>query len=82
MSTTIMSLVFSVCHSSFDRLLGNTLAVLKVHTSKNIADRLVNRKSRLSNLEKYDRLINDFNTNFMACFPVHRLLTRAHSALD
>jgi hypothetical protein len=49
-------------------LLGKILAVLKTHTSKNTLDRFVNRKSRLGNLEKYDRLINDFNTDFVACF--------------
>ena len=50
-------------------LLSDTLAVLKTHTSKGVFDRIVNRMSRLGNLEKYDRLINDFNTDFVACFP-------------
>jgi hypothetical protein len=49
------------------RLLGKILAVLKTHASKNVFVRIVNRKSRLDDLEKYDRLINDFNTDFMAC---------------
>jgi hypothetical protein len=49
-------------------LLGKTLAVLKTHASTKMLDRFVNRKSRLGNLEKYDRLINDFNTDFVACF--------------
>ena len=50
------------------RLLGKILVVLKTHTSKNMFDRIVNRKSRLGDLEKYDRLINDFNTDFVARF--------------
>jgi hypothetical protein len=49
------------------RLLGNILVVLKTRASKNVFDRIVNRKSRLGDLEKYDRLINDFNTDFVAC---------------
>jgi hypothetical protein len=49
-------------------LLGQILAVLKTHASKNVIHRFANRKSRLGNLEKYDRLINDFNTDFVACF--------------
>jgi hypothetical protein len=57
------------CLSSFlHSLLGKTLVELKTHASKNVLDRLVNRRSRLGNLEKYDRLINDFNTDFAACF--------------
>lgn len=50
------------------RLLGKILVVLKTHTSKNMFDRIVNRKSRLGDLEKYDRLINDFNTDFVVRF--------------
>jgi len=49
-------------------LLGKILAVLKKHASKSVIDRIVNRTSRLGNLEKYDRLINDFNTDFVASF--------------
>jgi hypothetical protein len=50
------------------RLLGKIFAVLKTRASKNVFDRIVNRKSRLGDLEKYDRLINDFSTDFVACF--------------
>ena len=50
------------------RLLGKFFAVLEKHISKHVLDRYLNRKSRLGNLEKYDRLINDFNTDFVACF--------------
>ena len=50
------------------RLLGKILEVLKTHTSKKVFDRIINRTSRLGDLEKYDRLINDFNTDFVACF--------------
>ena len=57
-----------VAQSFLHSLLGKTLAVLKTHASKNMLDRIVNRKSRLGNLEKYDRLIDDFNTDFMVCF--------------
>ena len=49
-------------------LLGKLLAVLKTHASKNRFDRFVNRKSRLDNLGKCDRLVNDFNTDFVVCF--------------
>jgi hypothetical protein len=51
-------------------LLGRTLAVLKTHASKGVIDQIVSRASRLYNLEKYDRLINDFNTDFVVCFPL------------
>jgi hypothetical protein len=44
------------------------LAVLKTHASKNRSDRFVNRKSMVDNLETYDRLIDDFNTDFAVCF--------------
>jgi hypothetical protein len=53
---------------SLRSLLGKILAALETHISQNKFDRFVNRKSRLGNLEKYDRLINDFNTDFVVCF--------------
>jgi hypothetical protein len=53
---------------SLHSLLGTIFTVLNTHASKNKFDRFVNRKSRLANLEKYDRLINDFNTDFVVCF--------------
>ena len=67
MRTAALSLVFTIAYFSFS-LLGQTLAVLKAHTSKKNLDQIINRKSRLGKLEKYDRLINDFNTDFVACF--------------
>jgi hypothetical protein len=58
-------------HSSsfltFCSFLTEMLAVLQKHTSMNLADRLINRASRLENLHKYNRLIDDFNTDFLAC---------------
>jgi hypothetical protein len=58
----------STLPTSLHSLLGKLLAVLKTHASKNRFDRFVNRKSRLANLEIYNRLINDFNTDFVVCF--------------
>ena len=66
--STLLSLVFIYCLSFLHSLLGEILAVLKTQASKNMFDRFVNRGSRLGNLEKYDRLINDFNTDFVVCF--------------
>ena len=66
--STLILLVFICCLSFLHSLLGEILAVLKTQASKNMFDRFVNRASRLGNLEKYDRLINDFNTDFVACF--------------
>ena len=66
--STLLSLVFIYCLSFLHSLLSEILAVLKTQASKNMFDRFVNRASRLGNLEKYDRLINDFNTDFVVCF--------------
>ena len=49
-------------------LLGKILIVLKANTSKNKFDRLINRTSRLNDLQMYDRLIDDFNMDFLVCF--------------
>ena len=60
-------------------LLRKTLVVLQTYASKGLIDRIVNRASRLGNLEKYDRLINDFNTDFVVCF-LYCLITCTHSS--
>ena len=49
-------------------LLGKILVVLKANTSKSKIHRLINRTSRLSDLQMYDRLIDDFNMDFLVCF--------------
>ena len=49
-------------------LLEQILASLRTYTFKNLVDRIINRTSRLGDLERYDRLVNDFNTDFAACF--------------
>ncbi|KAG6906675.1 hypothetical protein DXG01_012655, partial [Tephrocybe rancida] len=49
----------------YHKLLVGVLSVLKANTAKGMFDRVVNRKSRLSDVEKYNRRIDDFNTGFM-----------------
>lgn len=42
--------------------------MIKRYTSKHLTLRIVNRISRLDDLKKYSRLIDDFNTDFVARF--------------
>ncbi|KAG6917239.1 hypothetical protein DXG01_003271 [Tephrocybe rancida] len=49
----------------YHKLLVEVLSVLKANTAKGMFNRVVNRKSRLSDLEKYNRYIDDFNTGFL-----------------
>ena len=55
------------CSSLVCSLLVDVLGVLKANTSKGMFNRIVHRRSGLDELEKYNRLIDDYNTNFLVC---------------
>ncbi|KAG6914217.1 hypothetical protein DXG01_001712 [Tephrocybe rancida] len=49
----------------YHKLLIEVLSMLQANTSKGKWDRVINRISRLGELEKYNRRIDDFNTDFL-----------------
>ncbi|KAG6914744.1 hypothetical protein DXG01_015655, partial [Tephrocybe rancida] len=49
----------------YHKLLVGVLSVLQANTAKGMVDRVVNRKSRLSDVEKYNRRIDDFDIGFI-----------------
>ncbi|KAG6844166.1 hypothetical protein H0H87_009285 [Tephrocybe sp. NHM501043] len=49
----------------YHNLLIKILRVLQVGKAKSMFDHVVNRKSRLDDLEKYNRLLEDYNANFL-----------------
>ncbi|KAG6914773.1 hypothetical protein DXG01_015434 [Tephrocybe rancida] len=49
----------------YHKLLIEVLSVLKANTVKGMFNQVVNRKSRLSDVEKYNCCIDDFNTGFL-----------------
>ncbi|KAG6906798.1 hypothetical protein DXG01_012045 [Tephrocybe rancida] len=57
--------------SKYHNLLVNILRMLKANTSKGMFDRVINRKSRLSDVEKYNRCIDDYNTDFLTDLVLH-----------
>ncbi|KAG6914377.1 hypothetical protein DXG01_000678, partial [Tephrocybe rancida] len=57
--------------TEYHNLLVDVFRVLKSNTSKGMFDRVVNRKSRLSDVEKYNRRIDDYNTDFLTDLVLH-----------
>ncbi|KAG6844099.1 hypothetical protein H0H87_009799 [Tephrocybe sp. NHM501043] len=58
---------------NYRNILSGIFCLLQETASKDIFQRIVNRKSRLGDLEKYRRLIDDYNTDFLT-----DLLLQAH----
>ncbi|KAF8235175.1 hypothetical protein L208DRAFT_1543034 [Tricholoma matsutake] len=57
----------------YKNLLVNILKVLKKHASKSFIDQVINWVSRLDDLNRYNRLIDDFNTDFMVLSKLNSL---------
>jgi len=64
--------------SNYHEYLMKILEVLKRYASKSMMDRIVNRRSGLDDLEKYNRLVDDFNTNFMTALQIEVRLHLTH----
>jgi hypothetical protein len=63
-------------------LLGKVVAALETYASKGVIDRFIQRTSRLDELERYNRLIDDFNMDFVVCISIHCLIAWPTAALD